>query len=58
MSKCKYHKTCKGYKENDFTCQSDYEADDYCGHYKKFEEERLSKPLWRRILIKLNIYKI
>ena len=49
MSKCKYHKTCKGYKENDFTCNSDYEADGYCGVYNIKERERLSKPWWKKL---------
>ncbi len=37
MKKCKYHKTCIGYRQEDYTCQSDYEAHDYCGYYKEFE---------------------
>lgn len=49
MSKCRYSKQCKGYKETDFTCNNDYEADGYCGRYNKFEEIRLSKPWWKRI---------
>lgn len=35
--KCKYHKTCKYYRNN-IVCNSDYEAGDYCPTYKKNEE--------------------
>jgi len=37
--KCKYHKTCKYYKKNSFTCNSSRE-NPYCGVFRKKENDK------------------
>lgn len=40
--KCKYRKQCNGYKDFNETCNCDCDKE-YCGKYRKFQEENNEK---------------
>jgi hypothetical protein len=40
MKKCEFNKICRGYKETDYTCNSQTEPINYCGLWKRHQEEK------------------
>ncbi len=47
--KCKYHKKCSHYKQENFTCNSFNAEDGYCGKYRELNEKQKSTKINLRI---------
>ena len=43
MTKCRYAKSCLNYREDSFTCNSDYTAQDDCGIFKQRRQGDIDK---------------